>query len=221
MLGRLRAFFTPLKDRVAEPLARAGVPPLLISLAGLPMALYGGWLLLHGHVFWAVVWSTAGSLTDFLDGAVARLQNRSSAVGNYLEAVIDKAIEMILLLSLAHLYPLPAAFALCASFLVSYAKPRVALVLITDNRDWPGWADHADRMAWVIVAMATCAVPWPLMGQPVPALLLWALAGVALVGAAQRLRYGMALIAEAERNGTLLPYLQRTSGRTQSPESQT
>lgn len=217
MLGRLRVWFTPLKDRVAEPLARAGVPPLAISLAGIPLSLLGGWLLLQGSIFWAVVWSTAASLTDFLDGAVARLQQRSSPLGNYLEAIIDKTIEMILLLALAHLYPLPAAFAMCASFLVSFAKPRVGLVVITDNRDWPGWADHADRIAWTIVAMATCALPW----KAVPALMLWALAGFALVGAAQRLRYAVDLIAQAERDGTLLPYLRHTSERTPPPESRT
>ncbi len=163
MLGRLRSTFAPLKDRLAVPLARAGVPPLAISLAGIPLCLWSGWLLLRGHVFWAVVIGTAGALTDFLDGAVARLQKSSSPVGNYLEAVVDKLVEMVLLLALGQLYPLPAAFAVCASMLVSYAKPRVGLVLVTDNRDWPGWADHADRIALVLVAMAL--VPFSFKGQ--------------------------------------------------------
>jgi len=200
MLGQLRATVNPLKKLLAAPLARAGIAPLTVTLAALPLSLASAALLLGGRPLAAAAVACAASLTDFLDGAVARAQGRTSAAGNYLEAMVDRVVEIILLLALGWFFPWPAAFALATSMLVSYAKPRVALVIPTDNRDWPGLGDHCDRLLLIVLAMASCAV-----SVTVPAALLWVLSGVASIGAWQRIRYALELVAEAEREQRVLP----------------
>lgn len=206
MIGQLRASVGPLKRLLALPLASVRVSPLAVTLAALPLSLASAALLVSGRPLAAVAVGCAASLTDFLDGAVARAQGRTSAAGNYLEAVVDRVVEIILLLGLAWFYPLPAACALAFSLLVSYAKPRVALVITTDNRDWPGLGDHCDRLLLILVAMLACAWPVQVLGQSGAAWVLWLLAAMAAVGAWQRVQYALSLVQEAEREGRLLPY---------------
>lgn len=209
MLGERRNQFDHLKLLVARPLARTGMPPWIVTLLGLPLALAAALLLWRGYTLAALALGIAASLTDFFDGAVARLQNRSSALGNYLEAIVDKIVELTLLLALAMFEPLPASFAIAASMFIAYCKPRVALVVQTDNRDWPGLADHPDRMVLILVGFACRLVPGRLLGFSATGWCLWLLAAAAAWGAWQRLWFAARLIREAENNGQLLEYVQR------------
>lgn len=207
MLGERRSEFDHLKLLVAKPLARTGMPPWVITLMGLPLGLTAAALLWRGHTFAALAVGIAASLTDFFDGTVARLQNRSSALGNYLEAIVDKIVELTLLLGLAVFEPWPASFAIAASMFIAYCKPRVALVVQTDNRDWPGLADHPDRMVLILIGFACHAIPGKLFGFSATGWCLWLLAALACLGAAQRLCFAARLIREAEQEGRLLEYV--------------
>lgn len=202
MLGNYRSAFKPLKTWLAEPLAKTGVSPDLVTLSGIPLSLAAGTLLLMGRPLEALPFAFIASLTDLVDGEVARLQGRASHFGNYLEAVVDRAVESILLIALTVLFPLPGACALAASLIISFTKPRVGLVIITDNHDWPGLGDHSDRMVLIVGAYALCA-------QPLfsPMWLLWLLGAMAATGAVRRVLYARKLIERAEREDGLLPYL--------------
>ncbi len=202
MLGNLRTFVGPLKARVANPLARLGINPNLVTVLAIPMAILAAYLLINQHPYLGFVVGTAASLLDFIDGEIARLQQRASAFGNYLEAMTDRVVETALLVGLSYFHPVLAAAALGLSLLVSYAKPRVGIVIVTDNRDWPGVADHSDRM--VVILAAYLFFAWA------PSLLTF-LCLFCLVGFCQRIHYAHKLIEEAERQGNLLPYLQKDS----------
>lgn len=130
---------------------------------------------------------------DFVDGAVARFQGRVSAWGNYLEAIVDRGVEITLLLSLCSSLGSVVAWALAASLLISYCKPRAALVVPGDNHDWPGVGDHADRT--VLILLATLASGWSVT---LARCLLAALTAMALVGCWQRIGYARKLIRMAE-----------------------
>lgn len=200
MLGNLRETLAPLKTKVATPLARAGISPNLVSFMAVPTSALAAYLLVYNHPLLAFVVGVSSSLFDFIDGEVARLQNRASAFGNYFEAMVDRMVETILMVGLAYFFPVLAASALGLSLLVSYAKPRVGLVIVTDNRDWPGVGDHSDRM--VLILGGYLFLPWGLAHY-----WLGALIALCLVGFIQRLLYARKLIDEAERDGNLLPYI--------------
>lgn len=198
MLGRARSYFQPTKERLGRALGRWGVPPWAITLSGLLLALLASWLYFAWGPLWGALCGTAASLTDFVDGAVARYQQRVSAWGNYLEAVVDRLVEIILLLTLASDLGPVVSFALAASLLISYCKARVALVIPADNHDWPGVGDHADRMVVLLVSMALCQLSFELGRWGIGLLAL-----LATAGALQRVAYAYRLIASAgSRSGT-------------------
>lgn len=144
--------------------------------------------------FQAALIGTAASLTDFVDGAVARFQKTQSAWGNYLEAVTDRLVELTLLLAMANDLGPVVAWAIAASMFISYTKPRVALVTPIDNHDWPGIADHADRMVILLVSMALSAYSKTLAQSGIALL-----TATAVIGSIQRLHYAYYLVV---RNST-------------------
>ncbi len=86
----------------ALPLARAGLPPDLITLAGgLVSAAVAGLALLGGRwALLAVVVVVASGLVDNLDGAVAALTGRATAFGYVLDSLVDRLSDGCYLLAL-------------------------------------------------------------------------------------------------------------------------
>ena len=193
MLTNARKHFEPSKRFLGERLGRLGLPPTFWTLSGLALALLA-YKHYPQHHFQAALIGTAASLTDFVDGAVARYQNKQSAWGNYLEAIVDRLVECTLLLAMAQELGPVVAWAIAASMFISYTKPRVALVTETDNHDWPGLADHADRMVLLLVSMALSQFSTTAAQYGIALL-----AAAALIGSLQRLHYAYGLIA---RNNT-------------------
>ena len=142
-------------------MGRLGLPPSFFTLSGLVLAGVA-YSVYPASPFKAALIGTAASLTDFVDGAVARYQQSQSAWGNYLEAIVDRLVELTLLLAMASDLGPVVAWAIAASMFISYTKPRVAVVIPADNHDWPGIADHADRMVLLLVSMALAQVSRPL-----------------------------------------------------------
>lgn len=190
---------------VAAPLARTGVSPQALTLASVPLAAGSGALILTGrHAAGALILGALALLMDFVDGEVARLQGRTTPFGNLLDAVVDRVVEALLLSALARGCPVAACSALGASLLASYIKARVGLVIVADNRDWPGVGDRADRALLLLVAIGVGG--WSLLAR---AWLLWGLALMAAIGCVQRLTFARALVTRAEQDNGLLPYLRR------------
>lgn len=199
VLNQLRETVTPLKNALARPIAATGLSPNLFTLSALPLAAAAGLLVHHGHPGFALAAGIPSALVDFVDGPVARLQNRVTPFGNLLETVVDRCVDACLLVGLATRFPLAASTAMATSMIISYIKPRTALVVISDNREWPGWGDRSDRIVLILISILMLALELPRGAE----LCLWLVATASLVGIVQRLRYARRLIDESE----LLPYL--------------
>ncbi|MCX6803167.1 MAG: hypothetical protein NTY48_01200, partial [Candidatus Diapherotrites archaeon] len=98
--------------------------------------------------------------------------------------------------------------ALGFSMVSSYAKPRVALIIITDNRDWPAIGEHADKLVIVLVGLLLAFA-----GLNILWILLYFIAAIGLIGTLQRIAYAKGLITEAEKKGSLLPYIKKKKER--------
>jgi phosphatidylglycerophosphate synthase len=94
--GPLAAWYLRLPYAVAGPLARAGVDPDLVTLAALWVAVVAGWTATLGPG-WA---AGAGALTllagvaDSVDGAVAVMQDRTSAFGFVWDSTADRLADL-------------------------------------------------------------------------------------------------------------------------------
>ena len=197
MLSHLRRYVGPIKRLLAYPFLVTGASPLLVSAFGVVMAalasLLGriGW---HDCAFWLAL---VAVLTDLVDGEVARATDSCSPSGNYFDALGDRTRECILLLGLLPLAPNLVALALAGSCLTSFAKARVGLVIVSDNRDWPGFGDHPDRAVLILIAYLFCPNVSPALCLLV--LLSWTCFG-------RRLLYARDLIESADGE-EILPYL--------------
>jgi phosphatidylglycerophosphate synthase len=97
--GRLVGWYLRVPHAVGVPLARAGVDPDLVTLAGLWVALAAGWSATLGPG-WA---AAAGALTlvagvsDSVDGAVAVMEGRTSAFGFVWDSTADRLADLALI----------------------------------------------------------------------------------------------------------------------------
>lgn len=154
--GKFGAHTGRIWEILARGLARAGVSPNAVTLAGL-------WLVLGASA--AYLWHENSLIyglclalaltTDGLDGAVARLTQRATRYGGYLDAVVDRYQEVAVFAAIAQVADCwPAAFvAITGSLLTSYNKARVALEIEVDNNDWPDLLERLERMIIVILLL--------------------------------------------------------------------
>ncbi len=127
---------------VVRGLVRIGATPnwvttigFLLVAASVPFIVKEWWM----GAFW---FFTIGSLSDLLDGSVARLSGKSSRFGAFLDSTLDRFAEGIVLGAVGIVFArdeqwwaVAAAFAaLTASFLISYTRARAEGLGIDSNR---------------------------------------------------------------------------------------
>lgn len=127
-----QALSTYIEQPVAAALAKIGVSPNAVTLAGLVGAAVSAYLISQG-VMWAggLVMLFAGVL-DLFDGALARATAQDSPFGALLDSVIDRISEIIVLLGLLIYYARIGSveysvlvyLAVAGSVMVSYLRAR-------------------------------------------------------------------------------------------------
>lgn len=128
----------PAVAKVVAPLvrglARAGVTPDMVTIAGTLVAVLGAVFLLGtGHLFWGTVVVTLAVLLDLLDGALARARGAGSLFGAVLDSTGDRAADAAIFGALVWWYSgrgndrllvLLALVCLVLGVLTSYIKAR-------------------------------------------------------------------------------------------------
>jgi len=209
MLSHLRSALRPLVRLVAGPIAALRISPNAFSSFAIVLAATAAYFIYLQDFAMAFVFSSLAVSIDLFDGEVARLQKRNTLFGNYFETMVDKMVEITLFFGCALLFPAASFAAVGFSMLASYAKPRVALVIITDNRDWPAIGEHAERMVLLVAGILLSIFSVSIAGFKILEISLWFITLIAAIGTVQRIIYAKKLIEEAERIGTVLPYLKK------------
>ncbi len=212
MLAKFRDKSKGLAYALAKPFAILHIHPNIVSFLGVPLALIAGYFIYNSSFLLASVFALLAVSMDFIDGAVAELTHKKSYFGNYLETMMDKYVEMILIGSFVFHFPVESVFALGFSLMESYAKPRAALVIITDNRDWPAIGEHADKLSLIIIGLFIAHFLPKIFGLETLRIVLILLIIMTVIGGTQRILYAKKLIEEAERKGKILPYLKKDAG---------
>lgn len=129
----LNAYVRWVSDRVVEPVAavvaRTGVSPNALTLAGLGLVVAGSALVVvDARLAGAVI--LAGGALDALDGAVARRTGRASTFGAFLDSVTDRVGDAAMLGAVAWVvrgtgWLVAAAFAaMVLALLTSYVRAK-------------------------------------------------------------------------------------------------
>lgn len=160
-----RAVFEPL----AALLARLGVRPDHLTVAGLALSALSGLLfLLASWRLGGLVLALAG-LCDILDGQLARRSGGETRFGAFLDSTIDRLSEALVILGITGFFvrfaenqPLDVSptiwtlvvtflgmLALVGSFLVSYTRARAEGLGIDCK---VGWFERPERIALLVIA---------------------------------------------------------------------
>jgi phosphatidylglycerophosphate synthase len=210
MISALRSTVKPLAGLFAKPFIWLKINPNIVSVLGLVFAIVGAFFVVQQNWLFAFVFFVLAPAMDFVDGEVARVLKKQSNWGNYFETMIDKFVDFAMLGSFVFVpgLALGSVLALGFSAISSYAKPRVALIIITDNRDWPAIGEHADKLLLVLLALLLAA-----LGFNYIVWFLYLIALISAIGSVQRMVYAKGLIKEAEKKGQLLPYIKKRKER--------
>jgi phosphatidylglycerophosphate synthase len=132
MLSHYKTSLARLGDPVARALFRARVRPNHLTMVGLGVSLVAAGALAHGRLRIGAVLLALAGLFDFFDGSLARLANCVSAFGAFLDSVVDRYSDLVVLLGVVLYYHRAAdttgvfltMVALVGTIMTSYTKAR-------------------------------------------------------------------------------------------------
>ena len=124
------------KDQVGTPLAKhmSRVSPTLISMLGLAIGLFATYMAFKGQYLWALGLWILNRILDGLDGLIARLHDKQSDFGGYVDILTDFIIYAALPIGLVAGSPsneryLALAFLLAAFYVNSASWMYLAAIL--------------------------------------------------------------------------------------------
>lgn len=191
MLKHARNFFEAIFTPLARALLGKGVTPNMVTVAGTVGVSLGaliGYPL--GQLFWATVVITLFVFSDLVDGLMARLGEKRSSIGGFLDSVCDRIQDSAVFLGLmlwffgrGENYSLGVAASACLilGLLVSYIRARAEALGFDAN---VGIAERPERMVLTLVFTGFVGLGLP---EVVLLSVLSLLAAASLVTVIQRL----------------------------------
>jgi CDP-diacylglycerol--glycerol-3-phosphate 3-phosphatidyltransferase len=167
MLSHYKASLTRLGDPVARVLLRAHVRPNHLTMVGLGVSILAAGALSQGSLRTGAVLLALAGLFDFFDGSLARLANRVSAFGAFLDSVVDRYSDLVVLLGVVLYYHRAAdttgvfltMVALVGTIMTSYTKARAQSIGVACEI---GLIERPERLV-VLIAGAVFNVLTPAM----------------------------------------------------------
>lgn len=136
MLSQYKGRVQGLGDPVARLLLRARVRPNHLTVVGLGVSCLAAWAFAEGRLRPAAVLLALSGLFDLFDGSLARLAGQESCFGAFLDSVVDRYSDLVVLLGIVLLYHrtgdtaggLLTMAGLVGTVMVSYTKARAQSV---------------------------------------------------------------------------------------------
>lgn len=165
-------------NQIVRSLVRRGVHPNVLTTIGLLINLVAAYLFAIGYFRWAGVVIIVAAIFDLTDGPVARLTHRVTPFGGFLDSVLDRYSDLLLLTGLLVYYSRGTRFwyvvlvAACmiGAIMTSYTRARAENVIPSCKVGFLERPERivlfiigalADRMApvlWVIVVFSNLTV---------------------------------------------------------------
>lgn len=188
MLSRLRGAMTRLWTPLADALLRAGVTPDAVTITGTVLVVVTAlWAFPTGHLLAGALLIAVFTLTDSIDGVMARRAGRSGPWGAFLDSTLDRFGDGAIFAGLVLWYTgagddrTAAALALACLVLgsvVPYARARAEGLGMTASG---GIAERADRLFAVLLAAFLVGLGLPTVVMTVVLALLTVASAVTVV----------------------------------------
>lgn len=161
MLEERREKFKKIEIKFGEIFSKLGLTPNQYTLISLIFVLVSFYFLINQNLFLALIFFLLAGLLDFIDGAVARFTQRETKKGAYLDTIIDRYVEGIILLGFLFLpladFLLPAKvwifLAFFGSLMTTYAKAAAKEKELTQVEIKKGLFGRGERVILIILAM--------------------------------------------------------------------
>lgn len=151
-------------------MARVGLTPNWITMAGVVLHVVMAWLILDGRFLAGGLLAIFAAFFDSFDGAVAKARGTTSKFGALLDSTTDRISDALYFLPIAWVYAVSpdtiehsekwvaavALVALVSGFMVSYVKARAESL---NFRCDVGIAERAERLIIIIAALILDIVP--------------------------------------------------------------
>jgi CDP-diacylglycerol--glycerol-3-phosphate 3-phosphatidyltransferase len=165
MLSHYRESLHTVADPVGRLLLRVHVRPNQLTVMGLGVSMAAAHSFSQGRFKTAAGMLAVAGLLDFFDGSLARLAGRESAFGAFLDSVVDRYSDLVVLLGIVLYFeradhPAGVFFTmatLVGTIMVSYTKARAQSIGL---RCEIGLMERPERMIVLIVGgLSTWLLP--------------------------------------------------------------
>ena len=162
MLSHYKERLRGVADPVAHLLLRVNVRPNQLTVLGLAVSVIAANAYYNERLRTAACLLAVAGLFDFFDGSLARLAGRESAFGAFLDSVVDRYSDLVVLLGIVLLYERAddttgvffTMATLVGTIMVSYTKARAQSIGVGCEI---GLMERPERM---IVLIAGGALHW-------------------------------------------------------------
>lgn len=154
--GMFKSKINILWNNVGRILAKSGITPNMVTMTGLILTLLSClFFLMSNNCFLFGIFLAITFIFDYLDGAVARVTNKCTKFGSYLDAVIDRYQEVMVYFTIGIVtdYWSYVFLAITGSLLISYNKARVAIDTPISNNNWPDLLERTERLTILCAAL--------------------------------------------------------------------
>lgn len=151
MIGEHRRLFSPLATAVAWPFVKLRVSPTAITLFSLVPGLATAYVVSQGEWAWGFGLGLVSGFLDVIDGQVARATGRVTKFGGYLDSVIDRVLDLAVLVAVGFALDsdrgwLLVGLCILGSYGTSYAKAR-SFESFPENRiRWGQFFERGERL---------------------------------------------------------------------------
>ena len=130
--GTIGAVCTRILNGLVRALVFTRIHPNVFTCVGLAINAVGAWMLSRGEFFQAGLVVLLAAVFDLVDGPIARSSGRVTRFGGFLDSVIDRYSDLILLVGMLVYYAsvnrfgyiVLTAVAMTGSVMVSYVRAR-------------------------------------------------------------------------------------------------
>jgi len=161
MLSKNRENLKNLSESIGRFLSRLPMSPNGYTLLSLILAVLSFYFIVRKTFFLAIFFFVLAAMMDFVDGAVARFSGKVTKIGAYLDTILDRYVESIILggflfLTLPEIL-VPSyvwiTLAILGSLMTTYSKAAAREKELTSGELKGGIFERTERLIFIFIAL--------------------------------------------------------------------
>lgn len=199
--AKFRNYTNKITHSIAKIFVALKISPNTATMLTILFAIITAYFFLNGDYFFGGILILITGAIDALDGAIARITNKVTKFGGYLDAIVDRYVEFFFILAIGinSGYWIPIMIFLFGSLMTSYSKARTAIEVKISNTNWPEFIERGERLTILSIGLMIFGIySKQIFEHNLLFWLLWILAILTNFSALQRIARAKKIIEEAK-----------------------